>query len=259
MSAALPQAPPAHAAPGERWALLLDVDGTLLDFALRPELVHVDAPLLNHLGVLQSALDGAVALVSGRRVTDLSRLFAPLAIERVGLHGLERGGADGAYRALWQEDRALTASLYAATADIAARLPGVHVEHKGPAVALHCRAAPRQMPAMRSAAAALAARLPGYALLEGYEVCELKPALADKGMAVRALLGAAPFAGRMPVYLGDDHTDAPALAAARELGGLAIAVGTRVAPVATHLLPCPAAVRGWLGALARYSTLQGDH
>lgn len=255
-TASLLPAPPTWPSPGERWALLLDVDGTLLDFALRPELVRVDAPLQLHLRRLAQSLEGALALISGRRVEDLARLFAPLAIERIGLHGLERLHADGRYERLWQEDAEPTERLYAAAADIAARLPGVRVEHKGPAVALHCREAPLQMTAVRVAADALVATLPGYCLLEGYEVCELKPALADKAMAARALLHEPPFSGRRPVYIGDDHTDAPALAAVRAAGGIAVAVGARVACEATHMLPYPAAVRAWLAQLARHVALR---
>ena len=243
--------PPSLPAPGERWALMLDVDGTLLDFALRPELVRVDTLLHMHLGWLAGALDGALALVSGRRTSDLARLFAPLPLEYVGLHGLEHLHADGRHEQLWQEDAEQTRRLHGAAERVAADLRGVRVEYKGPSVALHCREAPAQMGPMRVAASALAASLPGYVLLEGYEVCELKPALADKGVAVRALMREPAFAGRRPVYVGDDHTDTPALKAVRDAGGIAVAVGSRVAGSATHVLACPGAVRAWLAELAR--------
>lgn len=243
--------PPAAPQDGERWALLLDVDGTLLDFALRPELVRVELPLVEHLRMLQVRLDGALALVSGRVVTDLERLFAPLSLNYVGLHGLERKLPGARTEHFWNSNPAQIQRLYAEAERAAARLPGVHVERKGPCVALHCREAPRQMPAMLEAAQAIATRFDGYGLLRGYEVCEIKPARADKGMAVDALMRRAPFAGRRMVYLGDDHTDEPALQVARENNGLAIAVGARVSESATHALAYPQAVRSWLAELVR--------
>lgn len=249
--------PPPLARHGERWALFLDVDGTLLDFALRPELVRAGWPLLEHLRVVNARLDGALALVSGRAVGDLEKLFAPLRLNLVGLHGLERHLLGADYQRSWHADPARLESLYADAERIAAQLPGVRVERKGPCVALHCREAPLRMPELAEAAQALAARIPDYTLLRGYEVCEIKPAQADKGVAVAELMRQAPFAGRRPVYLGDDHTDEPALRAVRELDGMAVTVGARMSTSATHALPYPHAVRLWLGELARDPSRQG--
>ncbi|MCK9367670.1 MAG: trehalose-phosphatase [Metallibacterium scheffleri] len=251
--------PPPLPTPGERWALFLDVDGTLLDFALRPDLVRVEWPLNGHLRELHRALHGALALVSGREVADLQRLFAPLQISLVGLHGLEQSLVGSSYQRLWHQRSEQIARLRADADAIAARLPGVHVEHKGPCVALHCREAPSRMAEMSAAAQMLAEQLPGYTTLRGYEVCEIKPAQADKGMAVAALLEREPFAACRPVYLGDDHTDEPALRVVRERGGLAVAVGGRVSGAATHVLPYPHAVRQWLAQLAQDLHAQGEH
>ncbi len=250
---------PPMPAPGERWALFLDVDGTLLDFALRPELVRVEWALTGHLRELQRALDDAVVLVSGREVADLQRLFAPLQISRVGLHGLEQHLVGSAYQRAWRERPEQIARLGADADAIAARMPGVHVERKGPCVALHCREAPSRMAEVSAAAQLLAERMPGYVTLRGYEVCEIKPAQADKGMAVAALLEHEPFVARRPVYLGDDHTDESALRVVRERGGLAVAVGGRVSAAATHALPYPHAVRQWLARLAQDLHAQGEH
>lgn len=252
----LPSPPPAPQA-GERWALLLDVDGTLLDFALRPDMVRVELPLVEHLRLLHRELDGALALVSGRGVTDLERLFAPLDLNYIGLHGLERKLRGMEIEHFWDDEPERIRHLYEEAERAATRLPGVHVERKGPCVALHCREAPRQMPAMLEAAQVLAERFEGYGLLRGYEVCEIKPAQADKGMAVAALMRRSPFAGRRMVYLGDDHTDEPALQVARESDGLAIAVGARVSQSATHALAYPQAVRSWLADLVRTMERQG--
>ncbi len=233
------------------WALLCDIDGTLLDFAPRPYLVQVDAPLLHCLHALQQGLNGALALISGRSAADMAALFAPLALECIGLHGLEQRHADGRLQHWHVSDEATLQRLHTVAEAIAAALPGVYLEAKGPTMALHCREAPQHAQALHAACSAALTQLPGYALLEGYDICELRPLGSDKGEALRRLLHEPAFAGRLPIFIGDDYTDAPALAAAREAGGMAIAAGARVAAQATHRLDGPAAVRAWLDAWAQ--------
>lgn len=236
--------PPPLPAAGERWALFLDVDGTLLGFRDDPAAVTAPPPLRGLLERLQQRLDGALALVSGRSVDDLARLFGA-GWTMAGLHGLERRGADGRRHDVAVEP-ARVEHLRREAAALAERLEAVQLEDKGIAVAFHCRRAPHRYEAMRAAAAALVARLDGYELQAGDLVAEIKPAGMDKGAAVRDLLAAPPFAGRMPVYLGDDLTDEHGFAAAREVGGLAVRVGHRTPTAATFTLPSPAAVQAWL-------------
>ena len=59
------------------WALFLDVDGTLVEIAVEPDAVHVDIRLITLLTALQRKLDGAVALVSGRKGFPSRRPRAP--------------------------------------------------------------------------------------------------------------------------------------------------------------------------------------
>jgi trehalose 6-phosphate phosphatase len=232
------------------WALFLDVDGTLVEFADRPDTVRPDADLRRRLPALADRLGGALALVSGRAIESLDALFQPLRLPSAGLHGLERRGADGRVHRLagrFPDDvRAmLDARLRAARAD-----GGLVLEHKGATVAVHWRGAPDLAPAARDAAAsALACLGPDWQALEGACVVELKPAAATKGDAVRAFLATPPFAARVPVYVGDDVTDADGIAAAEAMGGVGIAVGTRVA--ARYRLDSPAAVRAWLADVER--------
>ena len=72
-----------------RVAILLDVDGTLLDVAATPQGVMVPASLLQTLATLHERTDGALALVSGRLVENLDHLFVPLALPCIGGHGVE--------------------------------------------------------------------------------------------------------------------------------------------------------------------------
>lgn len=241
--------PPPVPGAGDRWALFLDVDGCLLEFADEPDGVLVPPSLHALLQRLQRALGGALALVSGRALADLDRLFAAPAWAMAGLHGHELRGADGAPRAA-TSDPAQQAHMRQAVHALAARLEGVQIEDKKHAIALHCRRAPGQLAALRAAAEALAAELPGYDLQPGNLVMEFKPAGVDKGRAVDELLAQAPFAGRTPVVLGDDLTDEHAFAAADRAGGISVRVGSREPTQAKFTLPSPSAVHAWLARVA---------
>jgi len=242
----LPEPPPAS----DAWAYFLDFDGTLVDIAETPEAVAVGARLRDTLAALAAATCGAVALVSGRSLADLDRLVAPLRLPAAGLHGLElRAAADGA--ALAASPQPLTAGERAALSALPARHSGVLVEDKGAAVALHFRRAAAAEDDCLALAQALVSAAPGRSLLRGKMVVEVKLARSDKGEAVRRLMRQPPFAGRRPVFLGDDATDEDGFAATLALGGLAVRVGAGESR-ATCRLPGPAAALAWLaGAVAR--------
>jgi trehalose 6-phosphate phosphatase len=228
-----------------RWALFLDVDGTLLDFRDDPRSVSVSDELSGLLHALHDALDGALALVSGRGLDDLDRLFGNPHWAATGLHGLELRRADGSFRRLTvdsdQQER-----MHLATTALAARFDGVEREDKQMAVALHCRRAPHHFTSLRDAAFGLIAELPGYELQPGNLVIEFKPAGMDKGRAVSELMASAPFAGRLPVYLGDDLTDEHAFASVQKKSGISVLTGPPRPSHASFSLPGPAAVEVWL-------------
>lgn len=236
---------PAPPLPDARCALFLDVDGCLLDFNDDPRAVTVSPALRILLQRLHEALDGALALVSGRGVAELDRLFGAPAWALAGLHGFELRYADGRHREI-AADPAAEQHMRAKVAALADRLDQVQLEDKQQAMALHCRRAPAQLPALRKAAEALIDQLPGYELQPGNLVMEFKPAGMDKGQAVAELLRTPPFAGRRPVYLGDDLTDEHGFAVANDHQGLSIRVGSREPTVARFTLPSPGAVHTWL-------------
>jgi trehalose 6-phosphate phosphatase len=245
MSAQLPRPAPPLPGVDDHWALFLDVDGTLLDFADRPDLVCVDTRLRNLLDDLHGTLDGALALVSGRSLDDLDDLFGNPGWAMAGLHGLEVRGADGRYRGvhIGAARRSLIRDM---AGSIAAELPGVVMEDKGMAVALHCRTAPEQFNALRETVETQLPSLAGYEMQIGNLVIELKPEGMDKGKAVASLLSGWPFSGRLPVYVGDDFTDEHAFATANLESGLSVRVGAREPSLARFSLPEPAATRSWL-------------
>lgn len=242
-------APPLPA-PDARWALFLDVDGTLLDFHDDPAAVAASPELLALLQQLHAELHGALSLVSGRALADLDRLFGqPWAM--AGLHGLQLRHADGQCRE-HPLDTSAHAQLKQRAETMLEALGGIELEDKGIAIALHCRRSPERFAAMRDAAAALAEAMPGYELQAGNLVMEIKPAGMDKGRAVRELLQRPPFAGRQPVYVGDDLTDEHAFDAAERAGGSGVIVGPRRPTRARYGLADPAAVHRWLAALAAH-------
>lgn len=238
---------PAPPLPGteDRWALFLDVDGTLLEFAERPGEVRVEPALCALLAELYARLDGALALVSGRRLSDLDALFGSPPWAMAGLHGLQLRHADGEMRETKVSGSRRTLVLH--TAEVLARAhPGVLLENKDMAVALHCRSVPEHFDPLHDEIRRLLPELHGYELQAGNQVLELKPSGMDKGTAVAELLERAPFAGRLPVYLGDDLTDEHGFAATNLENGISVRVGAREPTLAQYSLPGPSSAQVWL-------------
>jgi len=235
--------------PESHWCLFLDVDGTLLELAASPGAVVVDTRLLALLTRLRAAAGGALALVSGRTIEDLDRLFGALRLPAAGLHGCERRDAQGAtHVAAVVREQLAEARL--GLQQLVARHPGLLFEDKGAALALHFQGARQLEHQLRAEVALLAAPLvPEYALLDGHAVIEIKPAVYTKDSAVSAFMAEAPFRERTPIFIGDDQTDYGGFAAVRRYQGIAIAVGPRV--TSEWWLPGPAAVFQWLERLAK--------
>jgi trehalose 6-phosphate phosphatase len=231
-------------------ALFLDVDGTLLEIAARPQAVSVPVALRERLRALSAAGGGAVALVSGRAIRDLDALFAPLTLPSAGLHGFERRDAAGAYRTRPVPSAAALGSARGLMLQLAERHAGLLVEDKQFALALHYRGAPELeetvLETMHRAAARVGEELE---LQRGKMVVELRPAGATKGEAVAAFLGEPPFAGRLPIFIGDDLTDEPAFELVNRRAGVSVLVGARPVSAARARLEDVNAVHGWLAQL----------
>lgn len=238
---------PAPPSPGAGDAVFLDVDGTLCPIAARPSDVAFDDGLRALLGRAAERLSGALGLVSGRPLDWLIDQTAGVPLALAGTHGLELRHADG--RIVQAPLRAGLAPALAAVRAFARQWPGLVVEAKARGIAIHYR----QVPESRDAVIRLGedlGRQHDLPVLHGKMVVELKGADGDKGTAIAALLREPQFAGRTPVFVGDDITDEAGFAAATAAGGIGILVGRRPGSAAGYALADPAAVRRWLGELA---------
>ena len=225
-------------------ALFLDFDGTMVDIAPQPHAVEVPQPLIGMLQDLHDYLHGAIAVISGRPIAQLDSFLHPLKIPLAGVHGAERRGADGRVHLL--DTHPLDHVEDAAWA-LAARHPGLLVENKRGSLALHYRMAPELEALCLETMQKAVAESPGLTLMRGKMVVEAKPGGASKGHAIEAFLGEAPFAGRRPVFIGDDVTDEVGFSTVQRLGGIGIKVGEG-ATAAWRRLADPGALRRELEA-----------
>ena len=230
-------------------ALLLDIDGTLLDLAPTPREVWVPPGLAKTLNRLVEKTSGALALVSGRSLNDIDLIFAPEQFSAVGGHGAEmRISVDN--EAVATHAPPMDKELKRRLAAIARLSPGILLEDKGYSLALHYRLAPHAEKAIYAAVSLIRADLPNAPIevLPGKCVCEIKHSGFDKASGVRELMNHEPFKGRYPVFIGDDVTDESVFAIMPDLGGLAYSVGRRAQGVAGHFDE-PGDVREWLARL----------
>jgi trehalose 6-phosphate phosphatase len=235
-----------------RYAILLDIDGTILDIAPTPREVWVPPKLRHTLTRLRDRTGGALALVSGRPLADIDLIFAPLQLAAVGGHGAELRPLPNA--APQRRVTSLSTELKRALATLTALGPGILVEDKGYSLALHYRLAPDLGPALKAAVADICSRLPAGAVevLPGKAVVEIKPARVSKALAVDELMKIPPFSDRLPIFIGDDVTDEPVFPVIAQLGGLGFSVG-RVVPGVEGYFNTPEDVRGWLDHIASQS------
>ncbi len=230
-------------------ALFLDVDGTLLGIESHPDRVVADAALRELLDRLSLQTGGALALVSGRTLAALDRIFAPLVLPAAGAHGSElRASRDGAHSGV---SHVLPAGVFAALEDFAAAHDGLVLEPKPGGASLHYRRAPELEHECRRLLHTLMDGLwSGHRLIDGKMVLELVPAGASKGDAIRTLMHEVPFAGRRPVFIGDDTTDEDGFNVVNAMGGTSIRVGALDGSAALYAFDNVAEVREWLAATA---------
>lgn len=234
--------------PSRDWALFLDFDGTLTELAPTPDAVTIDPALRSVLAALEEGLGGALAIVSGRPLSEIDALLG-IGLPGAGVHGLElretRGGAVQPPR-----DMAAIRVIERALAPMVEADPRLILERKPGAIAFHYRRAPEREDECRAAMARALDGLTGMALIDGKMVLEVKPDHMNKGVAIARLLDVEPFAGRIPVFAGDDRTDEDGFEVVNARKGVTIKIGpgdTR----ASHRLSSVDALLAWLKEVSR--------
>lgn len=232
-------------------ALLLDIDGTLIDLAPTPSAIHVPPELPHLLEELMRRTSGALALVSGRTIGDIDAIMTPVKLPAVGGHGAEMrllSGGDVRAAAV----RPMDDHLKQRFAAIASFNRDILIEDKGYSMALHYRLAPEAERYIYDSVAAIRADLPEapIEILAGKFVVEIKHEGFSKATAVRELMALSPFAGRFPIFLGDDVTDESVFGIMPDIHGAAYSVGRKVQGTAGHF-DSPHDVRLWLARMIK--------
>lgn len=234
--------------PPDQTAFFFDFDGTLVDLAPTPDGVLVRPDMLALIGELRRVTHGAVAIVSGRGIDSIDAFLGMPDLPVAGLHGAERRDANGDTQRVGFNDERLL-HMEQVLAEVVRLHPGMLLEIKGAALALHYRNAPDKEGPAREATARLAGEFAdAYVLQPGKMVYEIKPKDVDKGRALRAFLDEPPFAGRRPVFAGDDLTDEKGFAVVNTQQGLSIKVGGGDT-IAQMRVDSVDALLGWLASL----------
>jgi trehalose 6-phosphate phosphatase len=207
------------------YAFFLDIDGTLVDIADTPDRILADLWLLDIVRRLHIITGHALALISGRPIAEVDRLFAPTRLPIAGQHGAERRDAGGKMHHHLHCAQQLE-DLRRCILERAAEFPDLLVENKGMSIAVHYRQAPHLSGEVhKMLSGCLAQYGDAFRLQEGKMVLEIKPAGMDKGTAIIEFMNEEPFHGRIPVFVGDDATDERGFAAVNNFGGHSIKVG----------------------------------
>lgn len=231
-----------------RDALILDIDGTLIEIAPTPESVIVPPALHSIIAALAKRFDGAIAYCSGRTMAVVDHLMAPPRLAAIACHGAEiRSAPDAPVSVVGTP---IAQAVKDAFADIETDMPGVRMEDKHYTLAFHYRLAPQyEAQLLQTIAARLPALDPDLVTLRGKAIVELKARGFNKGTGLRALMTHAPYAGRRPIFLGDDRTDEDVLAVLKDYGGTGYSVGALLKGASAEFA-APADVRAWLARMA---------
>lgn len=253
-----PLGPPPALGVDMRSAVFLDFDGTLVDIAEHPDDVIVPARLPELITALSEALDGRLAVVTGRSIAALEALLGPLQVAVAGSHGGEfRPSAHAPVQPLAEP---LPDAIVAELRHFSETNGGLLVEPKPFSVAVHYRRHPEALEGLLTCAESLASTF-GLGMKHGKQVIELAMPGSDKGSAVARFMGLPAFAGATPLFFGDDVTDEDAFHAVRDFDGHGVLVGPLRPTAASYRLPDVTAVHAWLEAgldAALQSALQGE-
>ena len=226
--------------PQQNWALFLDLVGTLVDFAPTPDVIDVPEDLVTSLKAASQALDGALAIVSDRMLPEIDRFLSPLKLPASGEHGALIRMPDGSHDEI---DLRIPYGWVQELMDATEDMSGVVIERKTHGVVAHYRNAPRFEKNLKALVSGLIANATAFEIVEARMSFEIHPRTVSTARAVNRLMTTEPFAGRTPVFVGDDVADLSGITAVERLGGFGLSVSD-------HFAGRPAEVRDWLKGFA---------
>lgn len=206
------------------YAFFFDFDGTLTELAETPGSVIVEDRARRALTALRDASSGAVAIVTGREIESIDTFLSPLRLPVAGVHGFERRNLEGTV-SLAAAEHSAARSIEKILRAFVEHNPGLLLEKKRGALALHYRLRPELEALCLSLVEDSAGALPQVVLTRGKMVIEVRLHTATKGTAINDFLQESPFCGRIPFFAGDDVTDEDAFAAVNALDGISLKVG----------------------------------
>ncbi|MGO9391110.1 trehalose-phosphatase [Rhodoblastus sp.] len=208
----------------EQYCVFLDFDGTLVEIEDRPDDVRIDRPMLQLIERLRDKVGRALALVSGRDIHVIDRMLYPLVLPVAGVHGLQRRDASGRLHSPIIDQSVVEAIEARVEAEFQSE-PGVVIERKTGAVAIHFRLRPDFEKKCQALARKILRERPDLHMIQGKMVCEIRLQGNDKGAVIATFLEERPFKGRIPIFVGDDATDEPGFVIVNACGGLSIKIG----------------------------------
>lgn len=208
----------------EQYCVFLDLDGTLVEIEDRPDDVRIDAATLQFIERLRDKVGRALALVSGRDIHVIDRLLYPLVLPVAGVHGLQRRDAAGRLHTP-VIDQGVVEAIATQVETTFLSEPGVVIERKAGAVAIHFRLRPDFEKKCHALARKIVRDRPDLHMIKGKMVSEIRLHGNDKGAVIATFLEERPFKGRKPIFAGDDATDEPAFVAVNARNGVSIKIG----------------------------------
>ncbi len=208
----------------EQYCIFLDLDGTLVEIEDRPDDVRIDPATLRFIERLRDKVGRALALLSGRDIHVIDRLLYPLVLPVAGVHGLQRRDASGRLHSPIIDQSVVDAIATKIEAAFVSE-PGVIIERKTGAVAIHFRLRPDFEKRCLALARKIICDRPGLDMIKGKMVCEIRVHGNDKGAVIATFLEERPFKGRRPIFAGDDATDEPGFVTANARDGVSIKIG----------------------------------
>ena len=191
--------------------------------------------LQKKLYTIRNRLKGALALISGRSLDDLDRIFDNSKIPIAGNHGAQL--RDTLRLKEYQADSGKIKGIAHKISELLNGQKNIEIENKGSNLTVHFRNSTIDRKEIYKIIMKLVKHEPKLTFLLGKEVLEVKPLSHNKGTAISYFMRTKPFIKRRPVFIGDDETDEDGFETVNKKGGWSVRVGNYQRSKANFFLP----------------------